>query len=98
MAASNVELDRLFGVKECVASAIDVHAALDEVCLEKIVANTDTNMNTNTNTDTPERSVSGLTSSAPLWVIRPSTLEQLSAQVLYIVFVPSHALGKTLMG
>ena len=42
--SSNVELDRLFDVREGVVSAIDVQAALDKTCLEKIVADTNANI------------------------------------------------------
>ena len=42
--SSNVELDRLFGAREGVVSAVDVQAALDETCLEKIVADTNANI------------------------------------------------------
>ena len=42
--SSNVELERLFGAREGVVSAVDVQAALDETCLEKIVADTNANI------------------------------------------------------
>ena len=44
LSSSNVELDRLFGVRDGVVSAIDVQAALDKTCLEKIVADTNANV------------------------------------------------------